>query len=335
MKVLVTGVAGFIGMHVADQLLKRGDEVYGIDSLNDYYSVDLKNDRLSNLFLHKNFIFKKIQIEDFESLMKIFSDFKPLMVIHLAAQAGVRYSLLNPFSYFNSNLVGFGNILECCKISNIKHLIFASSSSVYGLNSKLPFSVEENVDHPISLYAATKRSNELMAHSYSHIYNLPVTGLRFFTVYGPWGRPDMSPWLFTNAILNGKKIELYNNGIMMRDFTFIDDIVNGVILALDNVAVSSQKFDNLKPLPNLSSAPYRIYNLGNNKPVELKSFLDILESALGKKAIIENKPMQPGDVYETLADISISERDFNFTPKIDIETGVKKWVEWYTNYVHN
>jgi UDP-glucuronate 4-epimerase len=335
MKILVTGVAGFIGMHVAESLIKRGDEVYGIDSLNDYYSVKLKNDRLNILLKNHNFKFRNINIDDFNSLKSIFNEFNPAMVIHLAAQAGVRYSMINPFSYFNSNLVGFGNILECCKLNEIKHLVFASSSSVYGLNSKIPFSVQDSVDHPVSLYAATKRSNELMAHSYSHIYNMSVTGLRFFTVYGPWGRPDMSPWLFTDAILNNKKIELFNNGIMMRDFTYIDDIVDGVILALDNVATSYTDFNKFKPEPHKSSAPFKIYNLGNNKPVKLKSFLSVLEKAIGVEAIIEYMPMQAGDVYETLADISISELELNFKPKIDIETGINRWVKWFKNYKHN
>lgn len=331
-KILVTGVAGFIGFHLSKKLLARGEEIVGIDNLNDYYAVSLKKDRLAQLEGQSNFQFSHLDLADRPGMEKLFADIKPEKVVHLAAQAGVRYSLENPHAYVDSNLVGTMNILEECRHREVKHLVFASSSSVYGANTKKPFSVHDNVDHPVSLYAATKKSNELMAHCYSHLYNLPVTGLRFFTVYGPWGRPDMALFLFTKAILSETPIEVFNYGKMRRDFTYIDDIVEGVIKVLDRLPLPNPNWSGLDPDPGTSSAPYRIYNIGNNQPVELLYFIEILEKALGQKAEKKLLPMQPGDVRETYADIDDLERDTGFKPQTSIEVGIPRFVEWYRAY---
>lgn len=327
MKVLVTGVAGFIGFHVSQALIARGDTVIGIDNLNDYYDVSLKEARLKALQVHanaKNFQFIKLDIADMQAMLNLFAEHKPQRVVHLAAQAGVRYSLQNPHAYVQSNLVGFTNILEACRHNTVEHLVYASSSSVYGGNTKLPFSEQDNVDHPVSLYAATKKANELMAHTYSHLYHLPTTGLRFFTVYGPWGRPDMAPFLFTDAILNNKPIKVFNHGDMMRDFTYIDDIVEGVIRVLDKPATSAMG-------ANIHS-PYRLFNIGNNQPEKLLDFIALLENALGKTAQKEFLPMQPGDVKATFADTTALENWVGFKPHTDLKTGVKKFVDWYQNF---
>ena len=328
--ILVTGAAGFIGMQTAAQLLDRGDNVVGIDNLNDYYSVQLKQDRLAQLTGRKGFRFEKLALEDRDGMTKLFSSNKFDRVIHLAAQAGVRYSLTNPHAYVDANLVGFMNVLECCRHSQVAHLTYASSSSVYGSNRKIPFSVDDRVDHPISLYAATKKANELMAHTYSHLYDIPTTGLRFFTVYGPWGRPDMAMCLFTKSILSGQPIDVFNHGKMQRDFTYVTDIVEGVIRTSDAI-----------PGPQLSagvsddsgtSAPYRIYNIGNNNPVELMYLIETLEKALGRTAIRNMLPMQPGDVPATFADIDALQRDVGFRPSTSIEEGIRKFVIWYRKY---
>jgi len=327
MKVLVTGVAGFIGFHVSQALIARGDTVIGIDNLNDYYNVSLKEARLKALQVHanaKNFQFIKLDIADMQAMLNLFAEHKPQRVVHLAAQAGVRYSLQNPHAYVQSNLVGFTNILEACRHNTVEHLVYASSSSVYGGNTKLPFSEQDNVDHPVSLYAATKKANELMAHTYSHLYHLPTTGLRFFTVYGPWGRPDMAPFLFTDAILNNKPIKVFNHGDMMRDFTYIDDIVEGVIRVLDKPATSAMG-------ANIHT-PYRLFNIGNNQPEKLLDFIALLENALGKTAQKEFLPMQPGDVKATFADTTALENWVGFKPHTDLKTGVKKFVDWYQNF---
>jgi UDP-glucuronate 4-epimerase len=327
MKVLVTGAAGFIGFHVSQALIARGDTVIGIDNLNDYYDVSLKEARLKALQVHanaKNFQFIKLDIADIQAMLNLFAEHKPQRVVHLAAQAGVRYSLQNPHAYVQSNLVGFTNILEACRHNTVEHLVYASSSSVYGGNTKLPFSEQDNVDHPVSLYAATKKANELMAHTYSHLYHLPTTGLRFFTVYGPWGRPDMAPFLFTDAILNNKPIKVFNHGDMMRDFTYIDDIVEGVIRVLDKPATSAMG-------ANIHS-PYRLFNIGNNQPEKLLDFIALLENALGKTAQKEFLPMQPGDVKATFADTTALENWVGFKPHTDLKTGVKKFVDWYQNF---
>lgn len=330
MIVLVTGVAGFIGSYVAHYLLERGDKVIGIDNLNDYYEVKLKKDRLERLgvksklsssTIYENFTFYHIDISNVSALEKLFIDYNFDVVCHLAAQAGVRYSLENPSTYIQSNIVGFANILELAKKSKIKHLVYASSSSVYGLNKKVPFSEEDNVDYPISLYAATKKSNELMAYTYSHLYNMPVTGLRFFTVYGPWGRPDMAYFLFVKAILNNEPIKVYNNGQMERDFTYIDDIVEGIIRVIDN-----------KPKSTMDSPPYKLYNIGNSKPVNLLHFIETIEQSLGKKAIKQFEPIQAGDVPLTYADVRSLISDMKYTPKTSIEEGIKKFVDWYLSY---
>lgn len=330
MIVLVTGVAGFIGSYVAHYLLERGDKVVGIDNLNDYYEVKLKKDRLERLgvksklsssTVYENFTFYHIDIANESSLEKIFIDYNFDVVCHLAAQAGVRYSLENPSTYIQSNIVGFANILELAKKSKIKHLVYASSSSVYGLNKKVPFSEKDNVDSPISLYAATKKSNELMAYTYSHLYNMPVTGLRFFTVYGPWGRPDMAYFLFVKAILNNEPIKVYNHGQMERDFTYIDDIVEGIIRVIDN-----------KPKSSMDSPPYKLYNIGNSKPVNLLHFIETIEHSLGKKAIKQFEPIQAGDVPLTYADVRSLISDMKYTPKTSIEEGIKKFVDWYLSY---
>jgi len=332
MKILVTGCAGFIGMHVCQRLLERGDQVIGIDNLNDYYDPRLKLARLDQLNSYANFRFEKLDIADLGALDHLFSTEKPRRVINLAAQAGVRYSLKNPHVYVQSNLVGFVNILEECRHHDVGHLVYASSSSVYGANTRMPFTVHDNVDHPVSLYAASKKANELMAHTYSHLYGLPTTGLRYFTVYGPWGRPDMSPWLFTSAILEGRSIDIFNHGNMLRDFTFVDDIADGTVRVLDHVASVNPDFSTDAPDPGSSSAPYRVYNIGNNQPVKLLDFITILEDAIGKIAKKNMLPMQPGDVVATYADVEDLKRDVGFEPKTPIETGIRRWVEWYKSY---
>ncbi|MDD4555383.1 MAG: NAD-dependent epimerase [Bacteroidales bacterium] len=329
MRLIITGVAGFIGMHVAKRLLDRGDEVMGIDNLNDYYDVSLKEARLSCLLHYTAFRFFRIDISDSEAIYNIFQEYKPNKVIHLAAQVGVRYSVKNPLAFINSNLVGFINILEGCRNSLVEHLVYASSSSVYGGNTKLPFSEHDNVDHPVSLYAATKKSNELMAHSYSHLYGLPTTGLRFFTVYGPWGRPDMALFLFTKAILENRSIDVFNHGKMIRDFTYIDDIVEGVVRIFDRPATPQPGFDPANPDPAISFAPYRIFNIGNNRPVQLIEYIEALEDALGQKSIQTLLPIQPGDVLATEADISGLLEWVNFKPGTSVRDGIKKFVEWY------
>jgi UDP-glucuronate 4-epimerase len=331
-RVLVTGAAGFIGYHTAEHLLARGDEVIGLDNLNAYYSVDLKKARLNRLTKHSSFSFDKIDVADSKSVSDLFRDRKIDRVVHLAAQAGVRYSITNPEAYVESNLVGFMHILEACRHGGIEHLVYASSSSVYGANTRLPFSVSDSVDHPISLYAASKKANELMAHTYSHLYRLPTTGLRFFTVYGPWGRPDMAMFLFTRAILAGEPIDVFNNGEMRRDFTYIDDIVDGVVRVLDRPATPSPEWSGDRPDPGTSSAPYRLYNIGNHRPVELVRLIEIIEETLGKKAIRRLCPMQPGDVRATYANIDHIARDAGFEPKTPIEVGVPRFIEWYRSY---
>lgn len=331
-RILVTGAAGFIGFHLSKYLLDRGEEVIGIDNLNDYYEVSLKQARLAQLEDKKPFQFHKLDLVDRPAMADLFAQFQPEGVLHMGAQAGVRYSLQNPHAYVDSNLVGFMNILEGCRHHSVKHLVFASSSSVYGANLKMPFSVHDNVDHPVSLYAATKKANELMAHTYSHLYGLPTTGLRFFTVYGPWGRPDMAMFLFTKAILEGKPINVFNNGHMRRDFTYIDDIVEGVIRVLDTVAEPNPDWSGYSPDPGTSKAPYKIYNIGNNQPVELIRFIEVLENYLGKKAEKNFLPMQPGDVPETYADIDDLQRDVGFKPSTPIEVGIPQFVDWYRAY---
>ena len=332
MKVLLTGAAGFIGSHVAIRLLERGDEVIGLDNLNDYYDPCLKESRLARFQDKPNFRFVKMDLADSEAIAKLFATEKFDRVIHLAAQAGVRYSLINPQAYIQSNLVGFGNVLEGCRHHEIEHLVYASSSSVYGANTKMPFSVHDEVNHPVSLYAATKKSNELMAHSYSHLFKLPTTGLRYFTVYGPWGRPDMSPWLFTQAILAGKPIDVFNHGKMRRDFTYIDDIVEGTIRVMDRVAEPNPSFDATNPYPGSSQAPYRVYNIGNNRPIELMTYIETLEAALGIKAQKNMLPMQAGDVLETYADVADLQQDVGFEPKTPITEGIAHWVAWFREY---
>ena len=331
MRILVTGAAGFIGFHLALRLLTDGHEVVGIDNLNDYYSVKLKKDRLA-LLTQPGFSFEKLEMADSEALMTLFAKHKFDRVIHLAAQAGVRYSLENPAAYIQANLVAFGNLLECCRRYPVEHLVYASSSSVYGLNSQMPFSVRDNVDHPISLYAATKKANELMAHAYSHLYDLPTTGLRFFTVYGPWGRPDMALFKFTKAILADRPIDLYNQGGMRRDFTYIDDIVEGVVRVLWQTAAPDSAWTAIAPNPGSSPAPYRVYNIGNNQAVGLDDFIHTLEQALGKRAIRNNLPMQPGDVPATYADISDLNAAVGFQPSTSIEVGIERFVKWYCDY---
>jgi UDP-glucuronate 4-epimerase len=332
MKILVTGAAGFIGFHVSKYLLDRGDEVIGIDNLNDYYDVQLKRDRLSILSQQPQFKFLLIDLADRTEMPQLFADMKPEKVVHLAAQVGVRYSLQNPYAYLDSNLVGFMNILEGCRHFPPQHLVFASSSSVYGANTKMPFSVHDTVDHPISFYAATKKANELMAHSYSHLYQIPVTGLRFFTVYGPWGRPDMATFLFTKAIFEDQKIDVFNYGNMKRDFTYVDDIVAGVVKVLDRPTQSNLNWSGLDPDPATSMAPYRIYNIGNNQSVELGKFIEVLETAIGKKANKNFLPLQPGDVLETYADIDNLNQAVGFKPQVPIEIGIPKFVDWYRDY---
>lgn len=332
MKVLVTGAAGFIGMHVSEKLLARGDQVVGLDNLNDYYSVALKEARLARIQDHPDFQFVREDLADKLAIETLFNEHKFDGVINLAAQAGVRYSLENPHAYVDSNIVGFMNVLECCRHHDVGHLVYASSSSVYGLNSSMPFSIHDNVDHPISLYAASKKANELMAHTYSHLYGLPTTGLRFFTVYGPWGRPDMALFLFTDAILKGEPIKVFNNGEMLRDFTYIDDIVEGVVRVLDKPATQNTNWRGDSPDPGTSPAPYRLYNIGNNNPVKLLDFIAAIEKALGKSGIKELLPIQPGDVAATYANIDDLERDVGYRPSTPTEYGIEQFVAWYLDY---
>lgn len=333
MKVLITGCAGFIGMHVTQILLERGDQVVGIDNLNDYYDPKLKLARLQQLSPYQNFSFFQGDIADRQVIEDLFANEKPNRVVNLAAQAGVRYSLKNPHAYIQTNLVGFGNILEGCRNHSVEHLVYASSSSVYGANAHMPFSVHDNVDHPVSLYAASKKANELMAHSYSHLYNLPTTGLRYFTVYGPWGRPDMSPWLFTSAVLEGRPIDVFNNGEMQRDFTFVDDIAEGTIRVLDHVPNGNTDFSTDMPDPGSSYAPYKVYNIGNHQPVQLMTFIKTIEDVLGREAIKNFLPMQPGDVVATYADVEDLKRDVGFEPRTPLDVGIEKWADWYQRYI--
>ncbi|MDD2894273.1 MAG: NAD-dependent epimerase [Halothiobacillaceae bacterium] len=334
MSILVTGAAGFIGFHTIQRLLARGEHVIGIDNLNDYYDVNLKHARLAQIGEQTNFRFIQLDLADRNAMAELFAQHAPERVIHLAAQAGVRYSIQNPHAYVDSNLIGFLNVLEGCRHTATKHLVFASSSSVYGLNSAMPYSVHNNVDHPISLYAASKKANELMAHSYAHLYQLPTTGLRFFTVYGPWGRPDMAYFKFTQAILAGRPIEVYNHGQMQRDFTYIDDIVEGILRVLDRPAQPNPNWDGAQPDPSSSPAPYRLYNIGNHSPVKLAHFIEILENALGQHAEKIMRPMQQGDVLATYADVSDLMRDTGFAPSTTIEDGLQRFVTWYRSYYH-
>jgi UDP-glucuronate 4-epimerase len=347
MKVLVTGTAGFIGSFAAVRLAQRGDEVVGIDNINAYYDVNLKYGRLERDGIGRqtaetgqwaqskrlpNYRFKRMDLEDRVAMEELFGKEDFDAVCHLAAQAGVRYSILNPYSYIDANVVGFIHILECCRRHKVKHLVYASSSSVYGLNEKYPFSVQDNVDHPVSLYAATKKANELMAHAYSHLYGIPTTGLRFFTVYGPWGRPDMALFLFTKAILENKPIDVFNQGNMKRDFTYIDDIVVGVVKVLDRPPEGDPSWRGREPDPSRSRAPYRLYNIGNNSPVELTAFIEAIEKALGKKAERNLLPMQPGDVPATWADVDDLVKDFGYAPTVKVEEGVQRFVKWYREF---
>lgn len=332
MRVLVTGAAGFIGAALVMALTRRGDEVVGVDNINDYYDVSLKNARLARLGALPGFSFDRLDIADRAAIASLFATRKFDAVVHLAAQAGVRYSIENPHAYADANLVGFLNVLEACRQGEVKHLVFASSSSVYGANGNPPFSENDSVDHPVSLYAATKKANELMAHSYAHLYRLPCTGLRFFTVYGPWGRPDMALFKFTRGILAGEPIPVFNGGEMMRDFTYIDDIVEGVVRVLDRPAAPDPAWSAASPRPSTSSAPYRIYNIGNNRPVRLLDFIGLLETCLGRKASLDMLPMQPGDVPVTAADISALEKLTGFAPSTPVEVGIARFVEWYRAY---
>jgi UDP-glucuronate 4-epimerase len=332
MKILVTGAAGFIGFHLCKRLAERGDTVVGLDNFNDYYDVHLKRTRHAILQQYNNFQMVELDLANRQGIAHLFAQEKFQRVVNLAAQAGVRYSIENPHSYVESNVVGFLNILEGCRHQKVEHLVFASSSSVYGLNTKMPFSTHHNVDHPISLYAATKKANELMAHTYAHLYRIPMTGLRFFTVYGPWGRPDMALFKFTQAILQNKPIDVYNYGKMQRDFTYIDDIVMGVIKTLDQIAEPNPTWQGDFPDPSSSPAPYRLYNIGNNNPVELAHFITVLEQALGKTAQQNQLPMQPGDVPTTYADVDDLQREVGFKPQTPIETGIQRFVEWYTQF---
>ena len=332
MKVLVTGVAGFIGFNLTSRLLKEGINVCGIDNLNDYYDVNLKKTRLSIIEKDPKFEFQLMDLADREKMKKLFESHQFDYVVNLAAQAGVRYSIENPASYIDSNLVGFGNILEGCRHSGVKHLVYASSSSVYGLNTHMPFSVRHNVDHPISLYAASKKANELMAHTYSYLFKLPTTGLRFFTVYGPWGRPDMALFLFTKAILNNEPIKVFNNGDMQRDFTYIDDIVEGVVRVMNNIPKADPNWTSDAPNPSSSCVPYKLYNIGNNQPVALMAFVEAIEKAIGKKAIKEYLPLQAGDVPATYADVNDLIKDTGFKPSTSIAEGINNFVKWYKEY---
>jgi UDP-glucuronate 4-epimerase len=332
MRVLVTGAAGFIGMHTSLKLLERGDEVIGIDNLNDYYEVSLKEARLARLQVHPKFAFHQLDIADRDAVAALFSAGRPARVINLAAQAGVRYSLTNPHAYIDANIQGFINILEGCRHNQVEHLVYASSSSVYGGNTKLPFSEHDNIDHPISLYAATKKANELMAHTYSHLFGLPTTGLRFFTVYGPWGRPDMALFLFTKAILSNEPINVFNNGDMIRDFTYVDDIVEGVVRLLDRPAEPDPHFNANQPDPATSNAPYRVFNIGNNQPTRLMDYIAAIEKSLGTEAKKNFLPMQPGDVKSTAADTTSLEDWVQFRPDTPVEVGVSKFIDWYLDY---
>ena len=332
MKILVTGAAGFIGFHTTQRLLARGDEVVGLDNLNAYYDVSLKENRLKLLIDRPEFRFVRADLADTGRLQELFATEKFDRVIHLAAQAGVRYSLTNPRAYIDSNVIGFLNILEGCRHNEVEHLAYASSSSVYGANVELPFSIHHNVDHPISIHAATKKSNELMAHTYSHLFRIPTTGLRFFTVYGPWGRPDMALFIFTKAILAGEPIDVFNHGDMQRDFTYIDDIVTGVVRVIDRVPQPDPGWDAVKADPGTSSAPYKLYNIGNNNPARLMTLIEILEKALGRKAEKRMREMQPGDVPATYADVDDLARDVGFKPSTPLETGVQRFVDWYREY---
>jgi UDP-glucuronate 4-epimerase len=330
--VLVTGAAGFIGYHIAERLLSDGRSVIGLDNLSDYYSVELKRARVKRLERHAGFSFAHLDLADAPALSALFAEHRFQLVFNLAAQAGVRYSLVNPQAYVKSNLEGFVNVLECCRHSKIGHLVFASSSSVYGAVTRMPFSVHQNVDHPLSVYAATKKANELLAHSYSHLYRVPATGLRFFTVYGPWGRPDMAMFLFTRAILAGEPIDVFNNGQMQRDFTYVDDIAEALMRVGDRPATPNAGWKGDAPDPATSNAPYRLYNIGNHSPVQLMRVIELLEERLGKKAIINFLPMQPGDVPATFADVDDLTRDVGFTPGTPIEVGVARFVDWYREY---
>ena len=332
MKILVTGTAGFIGAALARVLLARGDEVIGIDNVNDYYDVQLKEARLALLKDKPGFTEVRISLEDRDNLNRAFAEHKPQRVVNLAAQAGVRYSLTHPHTYIDANLVGFCNILEACRQHEVEHLVYASSSSVYGANTTMPFSVHHNVDHPLSLYAATKKANELMAHTYSHLYGLPTTGLRFFTVYGPWGRPDMALFMFTRDILNGNPIKVFNFGHHRRDFTYIDDIVEGVVRTLDHVATPNPDWNSDCPDPGTGKAPYRLYNIGNHQPVELMRFIEVLEECLGRKTEKSYLPMQNGDVPATYADVDDLMRDVGYAPTTPIETGISRFVAWYKDF---
>lgn len=330
--ILVTGVAGFIGFHTALRLLERGEQVIGLDNVNDYYDVRLKKARLAKLKPFTQFTFTKTDVANRVKMRKLFAEQPIAKVVHLAAQAGVRYSLVNPHAYTDSNIEGFLNVLEGCRHAKVQHLVYASSSSVYGGNTQMPFSIHDNVDHPVSLYAASKKANELMAHCYAHLYRIPCTGLRFFTVYGPWGRPDMALFIFTKAILEGKPIEVYNQGKMRRDFTYVDDIVEGVIRTLDRPARPNPAWSGKKPDPGTSSAPARIYNIGNHQPVELLRFIEVLEQTIGKKAKKKLLPIQPGDVPATYADIEDLSRDVGFRPATPIEVGIPRFVRWYREF---
>jgi len=332
MKVMVTGTAGFIGAAVTERLLERGDEVIGVDNLNDYYDVELKRARLARLLPYEGYSDHRVSLENQSGMEAVFQSGQPERVIHLAAQSGVRYSLENPEAYINSNLVGFSRLLECCRRTEVDHLVYASSSSVYGANTSMPFSVADNVDHPVSLYAATKKANELMAHSYSHLYGLPATGLRFFTVYGPWGRPDMSPSIFVQRILAGEPIDVFNHGRHKRDFTYIDDIVDGVLLVSDCPAEANPDWDGEKPDPSSSSSPYRLYNIGNQRPVELLRYIEIMEECLGRKATMNMLPRQPGDVVATYADVEALTEAVDYRPKISLEEGLSRFIEWHKEY---
>ncbi|GIW97929.1 MAG: NAD-dependent epimerase [Pirellulaceae bacterium] len=330
--ILVTGAAGFIGYHLSQALLARGERVVGLDNVNDYYSVQLKRDRLQQLAGKPNFEFVELDLADRDGMMELFAQHRFQRVVHLAAQAGVRYSLTHPHAYIDSNLVGFTNVLEGCRHHGVEHLMYASSSSVYGSNKKQPFSVHDNVDHPVSLYAATKKANELMAHTYSHLYGLPTTGLRFFTVYGPWGRPDMALYIFTKAIFEERPIDVYNHGKMRRDFTYIDDIVEALVRLVDVVPGPDPKFDPMHPDPGTSQAPYRVYNIGNNHPEELSRFIEVLEQTIGRTAKKNYLPLQAGDVVATYADVSDLEEVIGFKPATPIEEGIRHFVNWYRAY---
>lgn len=332
MRILVTGTAGFVGATLAERLLARGDEVYGIDNHNDYYDPALKEARLARFAPHPRYTHLRADLADSATVGRAFETFQPQRVVNLAAQAGVRYSLKNPDAYVQSNLVGFTHILEACRHHRVEHLVYASSSSVYGANRKLPFAVEDPVDHPVSLYAASKKANELMAHTYSHLFGLPTTGLRFFTVYGPWGRPDMSPMLFADRISRGEPIDVFNFGNHSRDFTYIDDIVEGVIRTLDHIARPDPSYDPQQPNPGTSQAPYRVYNIGNDQPVQLLRFIELMEQSLGRTVEKRLLPMQPGDVPDTWADVSALRRDVGYAPSTSIEEGVKRFVAWYRQY---